>query len=135
MHLSYYRSTIKIRLTSLLVKRHLADERMFLGARHVPPLVVIPRILDQQTVLVSGHVVGLPGVPVGVIERDGVSLTSPRERMLFVKVVPIRPKSAASLMAEKLYFYMTLFHLSTDLSINVSGFLINEYDLCCYLKQ
>ena len=69
---------------------------MALGTRDVSPLVVVLGVLDEHTVLIPCHVVGLAWVPVAVVKRERVGLTTPGERVLLVHVVSIGPQSEVS---------------------------------------
>lgn len=60
-------------------------------AGHVPPFMVLLRVQYNHAVLFPRDVIGLPRIPMGVIELDEVSLPAPSERVFMVKIVSACP--------------------------------------------
>lgn len=67
---------------------------MILVAVDVAPRVVFLRILHHKTVLVSGDVVWLPDLPIGIRHRGARILIRPNEGILFIFII------SASIKAE-----------------------------------
>lgn len=94
--LSLKKKTTWISFTTLL-HMHLVsaftNERMFLCAGHISPLVACIRVLHQDTILVATNIVWLPGIPVGIGYGSGRASVCPYKMIFRIFVISGNVKS------------------------------------------